>query len=188
MEEMARRLATISPTEMSVECTSSAGVDASSSAYRCTFLITAVSTPSLIDPDLVAPGTVLVDDSQPYCWDRGKAWARVQSRGDIAPCEAGLVEASGIGYRSHFPFDFADHGADGSFISWSCLAEGMLRALQPDLPATLGEPSRELLLRYSHAFDAHALRTPLLQCGERVLPVAMLRGQFHSLAKGSSCD
>ena len=186
MEEMSRRLAAVGPTEIEIECTSSAGaVEPTSSAYRCTFLITAVITPSLIDPDLVAPGTVLVDDSQPYCWDRGRAWSRVQSRGDIAPCEAGLVDAGAIGFRSHFPFDFADHGADGSSTSWSCLAEGMLRALQPDLPATLGEPSGESLLRYSQAFDAHAFGTPALQCGERVLPVEVLRHRFQSIAAGS---
>jgi len=102
-------------------------------------IISAVSTPYILNIDLVRPGTILIDDSQPYCWDRDVAWERVQTRGDILPCDAGLVDVSEIEYRSFFPFDFADDIGQGSSISWSCLAEGLLRTSNPHLESNVGE-------------------------------------------------
>jgi len=87
-----------------------------------------------------------------------------------------------MGYRSQFPFDFADHGPAGSQTSWSCLAEGLLRRLRPDLPPTLGEPTLEVLLQYEVAFRNCGFCTPSLQCGSNILPVSTLTDRFHSLA------
>jgi predicted amino acid dehydrogenase len=162
-----------------VELTTSAGpIEPDSLCYRSTFLVTAVSTPNLIDVGRVAPGTVLIDDSQPYCWSRAEAWDRCRTRRDIAPCEAGLVDCAGIGFRSHFPFDFADHGPLGSHTSWSCLAEGLLRGLERDLPPTLGEPNFATLLEYDAAFLRRGFKTPPLQCGAHELPVDELQERF----------
>jgi hypothetical protein len=80
---------------------------AGTGCYDARFLISAVSTPDVIDIDRVAPRTVLVDDGQPNCWSRGAAWRRVGRFADIAPCEAGLVDVSSLNYWSYFPFQFA---------------------------------------------------------------------------------
>jgi len=149
---------------------------ASSACYtRANVIISAVSTPYILDIDCVRPGTILIDDSQPYCWDRDAAWHRVCRQADIVPCDAGLVDADSIGYRSFFPFDFADAGPAGSAISWSCLAEGLLRRLRPALPANVGETDLASLLAYDEAFDDVGFRIPKLQCGSHILPEACLQ-------------
>lgn len=160
-----------------VEFTSQDGqLDRASKCYDVDVLISAVSTPYVIDIDLVAPGTVLIDDSQPYCWSREQAWKRVATQSDIVPCEAGLVDCSSIGYRSRFPFDFADYDPEfGSHVSWSCLAEGLLHALDTSLPLTLGEPTFDILARHNEAFDARGFTAPILQCGAHPLPMHILR-------------
>ncbi|MEV6169235.1 hypothetical protein AB0L99_13530 [Streptomyces sp. NPDC051954] len=140
--------------------------------YDTDVLVSAVSTPYVVDIDKVAPGTVLVDDSQPYCWDREKAWQRCVDAADIVPCDAGLVDCASLGYSSRFSFDFADMDADGaSTTAWTCQTEGMLLALDERLPRTVGEPSIETILAYEDAFLGKGLRIPTLQCGPNPLPV-----------------
>jgi predicted amino acid dehydrogenase len=151
-----------------------------SACYRSQAIVSAVSTTEAIDPHRVAPGTVLVDDSQPPCWSRAAAWKRCRDDLDIVPCEAGLIDCSAIGFRTWFPFGFATPaGADGSPVSWCCLAEGMLLALDPALPATEGEPSAESLIAYDDAFDRHGLVVAPLQCDARFLPMAELSSRMQ---------
>ncbi len=169
-----------SKTEISFELTESSGeLLPDSICYDCTFLVTAVSTANVVDINRVAPRTVLIDDSQPYCWDREQAWQRCRTDHDIIPCEAGLIDCSNIGYRSRFPFDFAEQDQYGaSSTSWSCLAEGLLLALQSDLPTTIGEPSIESILKYHKAFQHYEFGAATLQCGQNKLPIQTLKKMF----------
>ncbi|WP_239376373.1 MULTISPECIES: hypothetical protein [unclassified Frankia] len=160
----------------SFEITDATGaLPADSSCYSTDVLVSAVSTAYVVDIDKVAPGTILIDDSQPYCWSREGAWRRVVERADIVPCEAGLVDCRSIGFRSRFPFDFAEVGADGSSTAWSCLTEGMIFALEPGITPTIGEPTPEMISAYMTAFDQNKLCIPALQCGPHVLPIDKLR-------------
>jgi predicted amino acid dehydrogenase len=147
--------------------------------YDAEFLISAVSTPDVIDIDRVAPGTVLIDDSQPNCWSRERAWQRVVKAADIAPCEAGLVDASSIGYWGYFPFPFASFGSDGgTSVAWCCLAEGLAMAHDETLSPTIGEPTVDGLTHYLSAFRRLGLGVAPLQCGKRLLPLDSLRAGF----------
>jgi len=150
-----------------------------SSAYRSDVVVSAVSTPYVLDVSRVRPRTLLVDDSQPYCWSREDAWRRVSHSCDIAPCEAGLIDASALGYQAHFPFDFADHTEQGTSTVWCCLAEGLLKSLHPDLPVTIGEPCLDGINAYKAAYDSHGLGTATLQCGPNLLPVEDLVTAFR---------
>jgi predicted amino acid dehydrogenase len=181
LEDFAVELRKTGRFTVSCELTDRHGVLVSKSAcYHSQFLVSAVSTPEVIDIGKVSPGTILIDDSQPYCWSREKAWERCRDQLDIVPCEAGLIDVGSIGYRSHFPFDFADQGSDGSRTAWCCLTEGLLQALDPGLPATLGEPTAATLGAYLAAFERNRLQPAILQCGENALPVQALR---HALIR-----
>jgi len=151
-----------------------------SACYDSGFLISAVSTPEVIDIQRVAPGTVLVDDSQPNCWSREAAWKRVVLSGDIAPCEAGLVDATSINYWSYFPFQFASPDPEGGTpVTWCCLAEGLAIRLDPTLPPTVGEPNLAGLTRFAEAFDRFGFQVAPLQCGSNFLPVDKLQAAFQ---------
>jgi predicted amino acid dehydrogenase len=172
VEHIAAEARTSSSADVIVELTDEYGVLSSTSAcYASDFVVSAVSLPNVVDVTRVAPGTILVDDSQPYCWSRSDAWQRFEERADLLPCEAGLVDCSSIGFQSHFPFDFADHGPSGSTVSWSCLSEGLMLALEPALGATTGEPTLDQVQSYAAAFRRHGLDVAPLQCGSHLLPV-----------------
>jgi predicted amino acid dehydrogenase len=151
-----------------------------SRAYDCDFLVSAISSSYVVDVARVRPGTILVDDSQPYCWSREEAWARCRDRGDIAPCEAGLIDCSSLGYASYLPFDFAAGTGDGT--AWSCLAEAMMCAVDPTLVPTVGEPTLPNLLSYDEAFDRLDLAVAPLQCAPHLLPTGALRSRLRSAA------
>jgi hypothetical protein len=164
-----------------VDLTDADGQLASTSVcYDAEFLISAVSTPDVIDIDRVAPRTVLIDDSQPNCWSRERAWRRVLVASDIAPCEAGLVDACSIGYWGYFPFPFASFGPDGgTSVAWCCLAEGLAMAHETTLPPTIGEPTVDGLTQYLSAFRRLGLGVAPLQCGNRLLALDRLRIGFN---------
>lgn len=152
--------------------------------YDADVIICAVSTADVLDVDRVRPGTILIDDSQPHCFSRKAAWARVERRADIVPCDAGLVQSNGIGWRSFFDFGFADNGPEGSAIAWSCLVEGMLRLMRPGtLPSTIGEPTWETFELYFDAFEWGGFTAPVLQCDARELPLERLRERLASLGQ-----
>lgn len=157
--------------------------------YDTHFLISAVSTPDVIDIDRVAPGTVLVDDSQPNCWSRERAWRRVVSRSDIAPCEAGLVDATSIGYYGYFPFPFSSFRPDGgTSVAWCCLAEGLAMAHDPGLSPTVGEPTLTGLVQYLSAFRKLEFDVAPLQCGKRELPIEKLRTTYSRITNTAVAD
>ncbi|MDQ6672793.1 MAG: hypothetical protein M3069_18960 [Chloroflexota bacterium] len=185
VEALAAELATAG-IDTRIELTNRDGqLSQASACYDARFLISAVSTPEVIDIQRVAPGTVLVDDSQPNCWSREAAWRRVVQSGDIAPCEAGLVDASSINYWSYFPFRFASTDPEGgTSVAWCCLAEGLAIGLDPTLPPTVGEPNLAGLARYVAALDRFGLRVAPLQCGSNFLPVERLRAVFHRESHG----
>jgi hypothetical protein len=176
LERLAREFHRTSGLRTAFEVTDANGtLPADSSCYSTDVLVSAVSTAYVVDIDKVAPGTILIDDSQPYCWSREKAWQRVVERADIVPCEAGLVDCRSIGFRSRFPFDFAEIDVDGSSTAWSCLTEGMLFALEPSTTPTVGEPTLDTIVPYVTAFDQNKLRIPVLQCGPNALPIDTLQ-------------
>lgn len=143
--------------------------------YHCDILVSAINSSNVIDVDKLAPGTVLVDDSQPWCWSRDDAWDRCVTQNDLIPCEAGLVDCSHLGYVSHFPFDFNDHGPMGSNTAWCCMTEGLMMALDPTLPATGAVPDAEHLRQYDLAYRRLGFRPATLQCGPHALPMETLR-------------
>ncbi len=177
LAQLAEELSARTGVPTSFEVTDGLGQLAPGSAcYATDVLVSAVSTAYVVDVDQVAPGTVLIDDSQPYCWDRAKAWRRVEEQADIVPCDAGLVDCASIGYRSRFPFDFAGTDAEGaSSTAWTCQTEGMLLALDDSLPRTIGEPPIETILAYQDAFTRNGLGIPALQCGPNPLPLDAIR-------------
>lgn len=183
LEKLVEELNACTDADVNMELTTKEGtLEPHSACYNSSFLISAISTPYVVKVEHLRPGTVLVDDSQPYCWDREDAWRRCSERKDIAPCEAGLVNCASIGYYSRFPFDFANtDAAGGSQIAWSCLAEGLLYALEPGLEPTIGEPSIANLMQYREAFDKQGFSVPPLQCGPNILPAGQLRERFAEL-------
>jgi len=63
--------------------------------YRNRFIIAAASVRGVLDVDRLEPGTIVVDDSFPHCFDTEKAISRMTSRGDVLLVDGGLITPPG---------------------------------------------------------------------------------------------
>ena len=145
------------------------GLGAGHPVYNSRYLFSATSAADIIDVDQVLPGTLLVDDSQPHCWSRERAFTRVQRQGDIIPCEAGLIDCDSLSYRSFFPFDWLESQQQGTNHAWCCLTEGLLLGKYPELPPTIGEPTLRSMLAFDEAFVDAGLKPAPLRSGPYLL-------------------
>lgn len=81
----------------------------------CHFIITATNSPeTLIKPEYLSKGTIILDDAQPSDVD-----ISVLDRNDVIVIEAGLAHTPGI--KTHFNFGFRD-----KYDNYSCLAEVLI--------------------------------------------------------------
>ena len=145
------------------------GLAADHPVYNSRYVFSATSAADVIDVDQVMSGTLLVDDSQPHCWSRERAFQRVQRAGDIIPCEAGLIDCESLSYRSFFPFDWLEDQHHGTTHAWCCLTEGLLLGKYPELPPTIGEPTLASMLAFDEAFVDAGLKPAPLRSGPYLL-------------------
>lgn len=112
--------------------------------YGAGLLVTAVSSPvALLDVDRLQPGTVVVDDSFPHCFDTGRALARMRDRQDVLVLGGGLLH---LGDLSRETAEGLPAAAAAGYLAqpWlegtlaSCRVESLLHAADPQLPPVHG--------------------------------------------------
>ncbi|MFB8757355.1 amino acid adenylation domain-containing protein [Streptomyces nigra] len=136
--------------------------------YASELIVTAVSGASaLVDVGRLRPGTVLVDDSFPHCFDTARALERMRVRGDVLVVGGGLLDAGAT--RPRLAEDLPELAATGfagrSGIPGtlaSCRLESLLhahRTTRPDpvigdLPLTHGLVDLSRALAHWDAVEA----------------------------------
>jgi predicted amino acid dehydrogenase len=111
--------------------------------YEASVIVGATSAPSVVDIDRLRPGTILVDDSFPPCFDPARAIARMQTSRDVLVIGGGALSIGPTRRTVYIPpagAAFRDRIADrlprGEIAS--CQLESLLRAADPSLPVTRG--------------------------------------------------
>ncbi|TDC74326.1 hypothetical protein E1283_16140, partial [Streptomyces hainanensis] len=149
--------------------------------YEADVLVTAVSgTTAVLDVERLRPGTVVVDDSFPHCFDTAAALARMRRRHDVLILGGGLLSV-GSTERRVAP-DLPPAAAAGYAAQpWlpdtmaSCRLESLLHAALPGLPPVHG------LVDASHA---HAYWDATEATGVRAAPLHLL-GHEVDLARSA---
>jgi amino acid adenylation domain-containing protein len=98
--------------------------------YRSKFIIGATNVPGVLEIDRLAPGTIVVDDSFPHCFDLDRAISRMSSRGDVLLVDGGLVSPSGtIEWSVNLPAGIAavlGHHPEASLLPGSTSITGCI--------------------------------------------------------------
>ncbi|MDQ0578634.1 non-ribosomal peptide synthetase/type I polyketide synthase [Streptomyces rishiriensis] len=131
--------------------------------YEADLIIAAVSGGgTLLDIDRLRPGTTVVDDSFPHCFDTGRALTRMRERGDVLVVGGGLlaVGATERHLEAALPAGAtADHLArqwlEGTLAS--CRAESLLHASGADVPLVHGLVHARTALDYWNAMGEAGL-------------------------------
>ncbi|MEU4619659.1 amino acid adenylation domain-containing protein [Actinoplanes sp. NPDC023801] len=136
--------------------------------YRADVIIAATSSgPRTLDVDRLKPGTILVDDSFPHCFDTGRALARMRDRGDVLIAGGGLLACGQTRHEVAEGLPDLRHQLPGSMAS--CRLESLLHAAVPGLPPVLGPVTPEHAAAYWDALDAAGVgAAPLHLLNERL--------------------
>lgn len=145
--------------------------------YEAGLLVTAVSgSGAVLDVDRLAPGTVVVDDSFPHCFDTGRALARMRERRDVLVLGGGLLH---LGELSREAAEGLPAPAAAGYLAqpWiegtlaSCRVESLLHAADPELPLVHGLVDGTTALAYWEAVEhAGVTAGPLHLLGHTVGP------------------
>ncbi|MQS99072.1 non-ribosomal peptide synthetase, partial [Streptomyces jumonjinensis] len=128
--------------------------------YEAGLIVTAVSGGgALLDIDRLLPGTTVVDDSFPHCFDTGRALARMRERGDVLVVGGGLLA---VGEAERQTADGLPAVAASGYLAqpWlpgtvaSCRLESLLHASGADVPLVRGLVDGPTGLAYWAAAEA----------------------------------
>jgi amino acid adenylation domain-containing protein len=118
--------------------------------YRSTLIIGATNVPNLIDLTRVQPGTLIVDDSAPHCFDLTHAMERFQHHRDILFTEGGVLRSPRANSERRYLPPYAEEAMNGTlakavfaydpFEITGCVLSSLLSARFPELQPILGIP------------------------------------------------
>ncbi|WP_167746273.1 hypothetical protein [Streptomyces melanosporofaciens] len=146
--------------------------------YQADLIVTAVSGgTAVLDIDRLRPGTVVVDDSFPHCFDTAHALARMRGQRDVLTVGGGLLA---VGDTERYIADNLPPAAASGYAerSWlpgtvaSCRLESLLHTAVSGLPLVHG------LVNASHA---HAYWDAVEAAGVSAAPLHLLG---HTIATG----
>jgi predicted amino acid dehydrogenase len=144
--------------------------------YGADLIVAAVSGHrTLVDVDRLRPGTLLVDDSFPHCFDTGRALARMRERGDVLVVGGGLLAvgttrrdlAHGLPAGLAAAEAAAQYGIAGTLAS--CRAESLLHASGTDVPLVRGLVDGATAMAYWRAVQEAGVEAGPLHLLDQVL-------------------
>ncbi|MDO5740507.1 MAG: amino acid adenylation domain-containing protein [Ornithinimicrobium sp.] len=161
------------PGRVTIACSEDA---LSAEVYEADVIIAAISgSGGTFDVDRLRPGTIVVDDSFPYCFDITAARRRMDSAGDILMVGGGLLSCGPV-VRQPVE-DLLTGGELAGIMSLrvsdtlaSCQLESLLQAHQPDLPVVHGVVDAALAGIYWEALTSAGVGAAPLHLLERELP------------------
>ena len=154
--------------------------------YEADLIIGATNAGSVLDVERLAPGTLIVDDASPHCFDTAGALARIERDADILVAEGGALRL-GIDPDLVLSLPSGLDGLGAAFaerhagIVMACTLSALLAVRETALPPTIGPgrnrrkpPPPPALRRGRHDRAAAAMRRPAtLGRPRRALPRAL---------------
>jgi hypothetical protein len=150
--------------------------------YEATTIVGATNVGGLLDLARVAPGTVIVDDSEPHCFDPAEAIDRFESHRDILFTIAGVLLSPTPVMKLRWAPDRFRHllgelrlTGEDAFAIPGCTLSGLLTMRVPDLPVTLGFVDGEAAHAHHRAVHDHGFtaRMPRTSDGYVLAPAAI---------------
>ena len=152
---------------------------APSEMYEATLVVGATNVPDVLDIRRVSPGTIIVDDSAPHCFDPVLAVRRFEEHADILFTEGGVLHSpQPITQLLYWDPEWArvmyskrgDGGEAASpFPITGCALSGLLSVRFEELPPTIGPVDGASCLRHHAALGRLGLRAAPLRCRDYVL-------------------
>ena len=164
-----------------------------SAIYEATLIVGATNAPDVLDIRQVPPGTIIVDDSAPHCFNPALAVERFQAQADILFTEGGVLRSPRpINQLRYWHPEWAQvmgpmrgeaDAAPSPFEITGCVLSGLLSSRFEELQPTIGLTDAQTCLQHYTALGRLGLQAAPLHCQDYVLPEALIgdfRGRFAS--------
>jgi predicted amino acid dehydrogenase len=180
LAELAGELTTKGCAGEIITCTSDPSVPAT--VLDADVVVAATSSPlAVLDVDRLRPGTVVVDDSFPHCFDVEAAARRMQHEKDVLVIGGGLLHCSPSTSAPAVDLPHIGHPARLHNLRLpdtvaSCQLESLLQASRPQLPLVHGLVDVPLALSYWEAMGDAGVSAAPLHLAEHVIDVDDLPG------------
>ncbi len=156
--------------------------------YLSTLIVGATNSPDVLLSRNIRPGTIIVDDSAPYCVSAPDIIQRMHHRRDVIATEGGLVhspvplqhsivggqnELKGMGWVPYL----------NAFEITGCVLSSVLSINEAAAPRTSGTVSLDVARMHYRALRANGFRGAELQFGGQLLTpelLALFRKQFNA--------
>ena len=149
------------------------GKDLPQIIYSASMLIGATNAPNVVAVEKLKPGTLIVDDSGPHCFDSEKAKQRLQDQKDILFTEGGAVTLpGGVKITQHIPKQLLHVMKNGQpyYESPDIIMGCTFSSLLSIVPATIGSFSIDISRRAYEELKKLGIEGAPLHCESYRLP------------------
>ena len=148
--------------------------------YGASLIVGATNVPDVLEVARLQPGTLLVDDSGPPCFNLPAAMARLQQQGDLLFTEGGAVQLRApIQQIVHTPPALETLFTTGEVANprliMGCVLSSLLSAGVMALPPTSGAIEPAVARLYYQAITDLGIQAAPLHCGDHHLPTTALQ-------------
>jgi hypothetical protein len=153
--------------------------------YDAGLVVGATNVPDVLDIDQVNPGTLIVDDSAPHCFDPDKAKQRLEARGDILFTAGGVIRLPEPFQRTLYlpqrvkdqmpPAVFESMAQDNPFHIGGCVLSALLTARYESLKPTLGIVDDNSCAQHYQLLQQLGFQAAAPQCRGYTLPEESVR-------------
>jgi amino acid adenylation domain-containing protein len=150
--------------------------------YQATLIVAATNVPDVVDVSRLHPGTIMVDDSAPHCFDPDRALDRMRGAADVLCIEGGELHSpepmTDLRYVPSWAAREAGHDRMRGWFGHNqhtiggCVLSSLLTARFAEIPATVGpadagiaERNHDLLRRLGFTASHPELEDKVLTAG-----------------------
>jgi hypothetical protein len=167
--------------------------------YAASLIVGATNVPDILDVRRLNPGTLVVDDSAPHCFDVVAAVDRMKNKRDILVIEGGsirlpdpiqevayLPRAAGRALRDEY---MRMHAGRDSFEITGCVLSALLSAGSPGLSTTIGPVEDDEVSAHHEALRTLRCGAGQPRCGDYGISddiVSEFRSHYDVLANAAS--
>lgn len=143
--------------------------------YDASLIVGATNVPDVLDVARLQPGTLLVDDSGPPCFNLPAAITRLGEQGDLLFTEGGAVQLpASIQQMVYTPPDLETLFTHGDVLHprliMGCVLSSLLCTGGTSLPPTVGPVEPAVALAYYQGATALGIQAAPLHCADYHLP------------------
>jgi predicted amino acid dehydrogenase len=153
--------------------------------YESTLMVGATNVSDIVEVEALRPGTLMVDDSAPHCFDSDAMMRRVEERGDILVTEGGFVTMPEKARHTIYRPEIIEKALAGQNFDrqlhadqiTGCVLSAILNAMDGSLPRTIGKVDVETSLSHYRRLEELGFEPVEIHClGQKIS--REVRGRF----------